>query len=184
MKMKPFVFFLATFSLLLLCQCKKEPETIIVNLPDDIEFGETIVYLNGEITEDYQPDFQLDTVYDLINYVFIDSTKANVFTLIAFDWLPIKEGNFQLHEERIPYIKALTSISQIVDEDLPGYEYQLIDADEGYINIEQLDTAKMEVRGRFRAKFKRTSKNGNDDLGLPENLQFDGVFYDKLRLRW
>lgn len=175
----------SAFALLSFLACEKEnPATIKVELPDDIEFGKSVIYLNGEVVETYKPDFQLDTIYQLMNYVFLDTTKANISTLFAFDWLPINEGNFQLHEERIPYIKALTSISQTVNEDLPGYEYQLVDADEGFLNIEYLDTAKMEAKGRFRVKFKRTSQNGNDDLGLPEYLQFDGAFYDKVRLRW
>jgi hypothetical protein len=169
----------------LACEKEKNPTTIAVDLPDNVEFGKSVVYLNGEITEVYKPDFQLDTIYHLVNYIFIDSTsKANVITLFGFDWLPINEGNFILHTERELYIGAKTIFSQTVSEDLSGYDYELIDANEGFLNIEYLDTAKMEVKGRFRVKYKRTSKNGNGDLGLPEYLQFDGAFYDKLRLRW
>jgi hypothetical protein len=182
----PLPIWAAVLCLFCLLSCQKEsPPTIEVNLPDNVEFGKSVVYLNGEITEIYKPDFQLDTIYHLLNYIFIDSTsRPNVVTLFGFDWLPIDEGDFKLHTQRELYIGAKTIFSQIVNEDLDGYEYELIDADEGFLNIEYLDTAKMEVKGRFRVKYKRESKNGNGDLGLPEYLQFDGAFYDKLRLRW
>ncbi|MBX2891368.1 MAG: hypothetical protein KF734_10600 [Saprospiraceae bacterium] len=175
----------AALCLLSLLACEKEsPTTITVDLPDSVEFGKSVVYLNGELTEVYKPDFQLDTIYHLMNYIFIDSTISDVITVWGFAWLPIKEGNFELHTERLLYVKALVQFSQIVDGDLDGYDYELIDANEGFLNIEHLDTVKMEVKGRFRVKFKRTTKNGNGDLGLPEFLQFDGAFYDKVRLRW
>jgi hypothetical protein len=67
---------------------------------------------------------------------------------------------------------------QIINEDVIGYEYKLIDEEEGFFNIENLDTIKHEVKGRFRATFCRTSKNGNKDLGLPKILLFQGIFYD------
>ncbi len=168
-----------TFFLVLFLQCQKDPPA--VNLPDDVALGESVIYLNGEIADGYEPDFRRDTIYHLLSFPFVKK-EGNITTVFGFDWLPINEGNFKLHTERILYIKAKTLFSQSIDEDTDGYDYKLIDADEGYFNIENLDTIKMEVKGRFKVKFKRTSKNGNGDLGLPKNLQYEGVFYENYRL--
>jgi hypothetical protein len=170
---------LSAFLCILFLQCQKDPPA--VNLPDDVALGESVIYLNGEIADGYEPDFRRDTIYHLLSFPFV-KTETNIVTVFGFDWLPIEKGNFQLHSERILYIKALALFSQVVNEDLAGYEYELTDADEGYFNIEYLDTIKMEVKGRFKVKFKRTSKNGNGDLGLPKNLQYEGVFYENYRL--
>lgn len=161
--------------------CKKDPPEAI--LPDDVEFGKSIIFLNGEEV-DYLPDFKNDTFNHLMNYPFVQTkdqgTTKNVFT---FDWLPLSTGNFQLTTDNIPRVKAVTSFGQIIDVDTEGYKYKLVDEEEGFLNIESLDTIKMEVKGRFKAKFCRTSKNGQKDLGLPEILLFQGVFYDKYQFK-
>ncbi len=166
------LFFLLSATFLLL-KCHKD--TIEVDLPSEVELGETVVYFNGELTDMYKPDFRTDTIYEILSFGFVNNT-GDIINSFGFYWLPIAEGNFQLTTERIPQVKAISFFSQTIDEDLDGYDYKLIDAEEGFFNIEHLDTVKREVKGRFRAKFKRTSKNGNKNLGLPKFIQVDGVF--------
>lgn len=175
-----YIHFLMFFvAICLASSCDKDeldpPEAV---LPDEVAFGESEIYLNGELKEGYIPGFLYIKVYQTMNYGFSESPRLLLSNTVGFSWLPLEPGNFALHTERIPFIKAKTSFSQIIDEDLEGYSYELIDADEGFFNVESLDTVKLEVKGRFKAKFKRTSKNGNGDLGLPKVLLFQGVFYE------
>ena len=156
--------------------CEKDPKEAI--LPDDVEFGESVVYLNGEV-EDYLPDFQYDSTIHVMSYGFEQTRNQGQLTnLFGFGLLPLSTGDFQITSENKLFEKARASFHQTVSEDLDGYEYKLVDASEGFLNIEYLDTVNMEVKGRFKAKFCRTSKNGNKDLGLPKSIVFQGVFYE------
>lgn len=156
--------------------CEKDPTEVM--LPDDVEFDETVVYLNGEI-EDCLPFLEYDTVNRVMNYVFAQSrNQGQLINSLGFGRLPYSIGEFELTTKNILYEKARVSFHQTVGEDLEGYEYKLVDADEGFYNVEYLDTINLEVKGRFKAKFCRTSKNGNKGLGLPKNLVFQGVFYE------
>jgi hypothetical protein len=172
------VIFLSLGLIAFLSSCHKECEA---DLPNEVKLGKSVIYLNG-CKEDYEPEFMVIKFYNHINFAFAEQ-HDDIVNLLAFDWLPIQAGDFQLHTERIQYIKALTSFGQTVDYDLFGYEYELENPEEGFFNIEALDTVKQEVSGRFKAKFKRTTKNGYDDLGLPENLTFEGVFNEKYEVR-
>jgi hypothetical protein len=154
--------------------CCKDGEA---DLPKEVKLGNSVVYLNG-CKVDYEPYFVLIEVYQTLNLGFV-KTHKDIFNALGFSYLPIQTGDFELHTERILYIKALTNFGQTVDEDLVGYEYELENPEEGFFNIEGLDTLKQEVKGRFRAQFRRTSKNGYKDLGLPETLLFQGVFNEK-----
>ena len=159
--------------------CDKDPKE--VDLPFEVDMGKSIVYLNGKEV-DYEPHIFLHKVYNHMNFPFVQK-KGDILNQVAFSWLPVKTGDFALHTERVQYVKALTSFSQIVDEDIEGYEYELESPDEGFFNIEGLDTVKLEVKGRFKAKFRRTSKNGHGNLGLPEVLLFQGIFNEKYEKR-
>ncbi len=162
--------------LLAIAGCEKDPPEAM--LPDEVELGESVVYLNGKEV-DYLPFLEFDTVNKVMNYVFAQSrNQGQLINSLGFGRLPYNTGEFELTTENILYVKARTSFHQTVDEDVEGYEYELTDADEGFINVEYLDTVKMEVKGRFKAKFCRTSKNGNKDLGLPKNIVLQGVFYE------
>jgi hypothetical protein len=166
--------------IIFLLGCSKDGE---VDLPEDVKLGKSVVYLNG-CKKDYEPDFKVITIYGHMNFAFVEYHKdKDIENLLAFGWLPVQTGDFDLHEERIPLIKALTSFLQTVDEDLIGYEYELVYPEEGFFNIEALDTVKQEVKGRFRAEFRRTTKNGYKNLGLPENLLFQGVFNEKYEVK-
>jgi len=172
-------FLLIIGAIMLAISCDKgelnPPEAV---LPDEVALGESEIYLNGELKEGYQHDFKYIEVYQTMNYGFIERPQALLVNIFGFSWLPLEAGDFALHTEPIPFIKAKTSFSQVVDEDLEGYSYELMDADEGFFHVEYLDTVNQEVKGRFKAKFKRTSKNGNGDLGLPKVLLFQGVFHE------
>ncbi len=158
--------------------CHKDGEA---DLPDEVKLGKSVVYLNGS-KKDYEPDFMVSKVNNIFNYAFVHQ-HDDIVNLLGFGWLPIQPGDFELHTEYIPLIKALTSFNQTVDEDLNGYEYELENPEEGYFNVEALDTVKLEVKGRFRVQFRRTTKNGYKNLGLPETLLFQGVFNEKYKVR-
>lgn len=155
--------------------CHKDPTP--VDLPEEVNLGESVVYSNGEVAN-YQAFFRFRKVHGIMTYVFGDSIAliANIF---GFDFIPLMTGNFNLKSSgsSIDRRAALTSFSQTVSEDLDGYSYKFVDPDEGFFNVESLDTVQQIVKGRFLAKFKRTSKNGNKDLGLPKCMLLQGVFH-------
>ncbi len=156
--------------------CKKEPVEAV--LPNEVKLGASIVYLNS-IEVDYIPDFQYDSINRVMSYGFVQTrNQGQIENLFGFGLLPYKTGEFELTDENIVYVKARASFGQTIGDDSEGYEYKLIDADEGFFHVEYLDTVNLEVKGRFKAKFCRTSKNGNRDLDLPKNLLFQGVFYE------
>lgn len=64
-------------------------------------------------------------------------------------------------------------------EDLKGYSYELIDEENGFFNIETLDLNNKIISGRFQVNFRRTSKNGNSNLGLPKKIAFQGIFHEQ-----
>ena len=177
MKKLPTLVFLSFSTLFLLSAlgCQKDPPEAI--LPTEVELGASVVYLNGE-----EINFITEILYDSINrvmsYGFGESlNQGQLVNSLGFGRLPYSTGEFSLTTENILFKKARTSFHQTVSEDLDGYEYKLIDADEGFFNVEYLDTINLEVKGRFKAKFKRTAKNGVDG-GLSKYLTFQGVFYE------
>jgi hypothetical protein len=179
--MKKLLFFsFVLLASLTVVSCKKDPPEAL--LPDDVTLGESVVYLNGK-EADYVPAFNHDTINFLLNFGFIESkNQGQLVNSFSFSWLPLQEGEYELTTKRVPRVNALTDFSQTVGEDLEGYEYKLMDADDGFFNIEYLDTINMEVKGRFKAKFCRTKKNGTDGE-LPKNVVFQGLFYEKYTFR-
>lgn len=175
------LLWISALMILFMLSCKKDPKEAI--LPEQVGFGESVVYLNGELA-DYLPTFNHDTINYLLNLSFVESkNQGQLVNALNFDWLPLREGEYKLITKREPRVNALTSFSQTISEDLDGYEYKLMDADDGFFHIEYLDTINMEVKGRFKAKFCRTKKNGTKDGDLPKNMVFQGVFYDKYTFR-
>ncbi len=166
------IFFFAALTALLV-SCNR--------LPDKVDFGESVVLLNGKKVS-YEPSFLLIRVHQLMSFGFVKS-KKDIVNVLGFVWLPISTGDFGLLTNDSLYIGAQTAFNQTVDEDLVGYEYELVDQEDGFFNIETLDTVKQEVSGHFRAAFRRTTKNGYDDLGLPENLLFEGTFNEKYEVK-
>lgn len=163
-------------SLAAFTSCEKDPPEAM--LPEEVKLGESVVYLNGDI-DDYLPDFQYDSTIHVMSYGFEQSrNQGQLANLFGFGLLPLATGNFKITSENKLFEQARASFHQTVSEDLDGYEYKLVDASEGFFNVEYLDTINMEVKGRFKAKFCRTSKNGNKDLGLPKHIVFQGVFYE------
>jgi hypothetical protein len=175
--MKNLFFFVQLSILCLSVGCQKDPKEAI--LPNEVVFGASVVYLNGEEAA-YLPSFRFDTFNRVMNYTFVESkNQALDIALVGFGLLPFSLGEFDISADGELYKKAQTVFVQVLSGDLEGYSYKLVDADEGFIHVEHLDSIQQEVRGRFRAKFKRTSKNGNEDLGLPKIIVFQGVFNEK-----
>ncbi|MDX1912184.1 MAG: hypothetical protein SFV22_11885 [Saprospiraceae bacterium] len=175
------------FSLLLLAAgCSKEPEIIEAVLPETVELGKSETYVNGVRDEAYIADFRIDTFHKLLNFPYgkVRTGKYLEYLIMGFSWAPIQVGNFSLSgDQRTPGNYVDAGFTHLIAQDLLGYSYELIEQDNGFFSIESLDTVKMEVSGRFKVKFERTSKNGNPDFDLPRVMLFQGVFHEKYRIQ-
>lgn len=150
----------------------------IDNLPSEVNLSASVTYLNGEVAA-YTQEFLFDTLNRVMTYGFVETVPSkSIENLVGFGFVPYETGSFELTSDYPPNEKVSASFSQTYDEDLDGYEYELIDAEDGFLEIESLDTVKMEVKGRFLARFKRTKRNFKFNLGLPKYLIFQGVFYE------
>ena len=163
--------------MLFFTQCHKYPDAI---LPESVELGQSVIFMNAEKTEVFKPRIKKSGVFDHINFQFAefrnDSLTQNTF---SFLWIPVRTGEYALTTDNSgPKGNALCSFGQRIDDDLPGYEYKLVDAHDGYFHLETLDTVNQIVSGRFRAKFKRTDRNGNRNMGLDKHIIFEGVFHE------
>ncbi len=167
------LFFVANF----LSSCDKESDPTEIVLSTEINLGESRVYMNGELQPGYKHDFSYTGIIKEMRYRFNEIPQPWIYNSVAFVWLPLKEGRFPISSEGKLFEIANTGFSQIYDGDLPGYRYELIEPEHGYIEIELLDTVRQEVKGHFQAKFRRTTKNGQKDLGLPKVILMQGVFY-------
>ncbi|MBN8685187.1 MAG: hypothetical protein J0L99_21255 [Chitinophagales bacterium] len=168
---------LAAFLMLLFTQCHKYPDAI---LPESVELGQSVIFMNAEKTEVFKPKIERLKTHPVINFQFAeyrnDSLIQNTF---SFLWIPIRVGEYALTTDKSgPKGEALCSFGQRIDDDLPAYEYKLVDAQDGYFHLETLDTVNQIVSGRFRAKFKRTDRNGNRNMGLDKHIIFEGVFHE------
>lgn len=163
-----------------LAACQKEENPPEAVLPDDVALGESEIYMNGQRVN-YKPFIHHLTYAGVVNYAFYDSLGFIVNTL-GFSWVAPMAEEFALQEELVMNeAKTRAYFSQTVSEDLKGYSYKLEDPEEGFLLVEAIDTVGLVVKGRFKAKFRRTSKNGNkEDLGLPKVLLMQGVFHEKL----
>lgn len=173
--MRNITFLFIYASLLFISSCQKEP---FVELPETIELGETIVFLNGE-EFNHTIEFQYISAYDAMYYSFLESIE-NQKRGLGFGVVPDTMGNFTLYEGGDPVLGkgSYTSFSHTINEDLEGYTYKLVNAENGFLEVTSLDTVAHTVAGRFKAEFKRTKKNGNGNLDLPKRLFFEGVFHE------
>ncbi len=167
--------------------CEKDDEEFPmgVQLPESVEFGKSEIYRNGELL-DYERRFfhwKETSVHKHFTYSFFLQQEIDLWHSLVFTWLPADTGFFKVGNPGVMHEIASTGFSQVVDEDLWGYSYELLDKEDGFIHITHLDTLEMTVKGNFEVKFVRTSKNGNrQDLGLPKYLYFQGVFYENYRI--
>lgn len=173
--------------LFLAAGCSKEPEIIEAVLPETVELGKSETYVNGVRDEAYHPYFRIDTFHKLLNFPYgkVRTGKYREDLIMGFNWVPIQLGNYSLRgsEQATSGNFAKTTFAHLIAQDLLGYSYELIEQENGFFSIESLDTVKMEVSGRFKAKFERTSKNGNPDFDLPKVMLFQGIFHEKYRIQ-
>ncbi|HMQ48258.1 MAG TPA: hypothetical protein PKA00_14935 [Saprospiraceae bacterium] len=158
--------------------CEK-PESPDIDLPSSIEFGNSVLFLNGENETGFVPSFFIDTIND--QFLFHFSKEENsVLNSFGFSLLPVQEGSYILHEERTLHLGAKASFSQLIAEDIAGWEYSLDNPEDRFFEIKTLDFLQERVLIRFRVKFKLDSKNGvsNSTSGLPQNIKLEGVFYE------
>lgn len=173
--MKKYLVFLPFAFALIFLSCKDK-------LPSSVGLGETEVHLNG-CEDDYKPYFRYFRANGFLNLGFTYQ-KGNTINVLGFSWLSLSTNKYKLHAERVVREDAaFATFDNIVEGDLDGYIYELINPSEGYCHIENLDTLSQTVKGRFRAEFKRTNKNGWKDLDLPEILLFEGVFNEHYQVR-
>jgi hypothetical protein len=146
-----------------------------VKFPDNIQLGESEVYLNGEKV-DYTPIIFFDSINNQLQAGFRFKPDFSVSNTLAFDFLPLKNGEYILHEDRVLFKGAKTSFTQIVNSEFDGWEFKLVQADKGTFNITSLDSLNLTIEGYFKAYFEVTNKNGFSDTKLPEKIKFEGKF--------
>lgn len=157
--------------------CEKENNPIEIELPTQINFGESKIYMNGLLKPGFTTEIFYTTSVDDIGFLFGEDVNHRLAHGVGFGWMPLKEARYPIGKPAVFHEVATASFSQSLEEDLPAYEYELIEPENGYFEIEQLDTIKQEVKGHFKAKFRRTTKNGHKDLGLPKIILMQGIFY-------
>ncbi|MBN8681532.1 MAG: hypothetical protein J0L99_02725 [Chitinophagales bacterium] len=168
---------LAAFLMLLFTQCHKYPDAI---LPESVELGQSVIFMNAEKTEVFKPRIRRLRLSDFLDFQFAEYRNDSLIqNTVSFYWIPLQISEYALTANNSgPTGDALCSFGQRIDDDLPAYEYKLVDAQDGYFHLETLDTVNQIVSGRFRAKFKRTDRNGNRNMGLDKHIIFEGVFHE------
>jgi hypothetical protein len=170
--------------LIVLVGCKKDP---VVNLPNQVDLGQSVVYLNGDLFDSEPILYQ--TKLNKLFYCVFDQKINNddvgeLINRLGFSLLPLKVGTYNTTTDRAEGVAAFTSFGQSFAEDLTGYNYKLEDPEDGYFTITSIDTMEQIVTGKFRAEFCRTSKNGiKEDLKMPKHLVFEGIFHEKYEVR-
>lgn len=159
-----------------------------VDIDDTVALGESLVYLNGEESNLTTPFISYSTIHNIINYAFgnVEDFLPNEGRSVGFSFASLERKNFFLCKNRDDCEGGVeTSFSHIVGSDLRGFTYQLVNKEEGYFEVTQLDTIQRTVQGRFKVQFKRTTKNGNGDIikDLPKRLTFEGVFHEEYEVR-
>lgn len=173
--MKHLIFIISLIVFCNMISCTK-PDTPDINLPVSVELGQSQFYINGEL-KDYDHLFIYDTINKQMGFVFRhDDISKNSKTQLSFSFLPYSEGKYILHRERILYKGAFTGFNQLIAEDLKGWSFELDRPEDGYFEIIKIDKLNKTVLIKFKAMFKVSSKNGNGDTGLPENIKFEGIF--------
>gem|GEM_PF-1371597 len=147
-----------------------------LDLPNNLELGQSEVYLNNSL-EEYPPLIFEDTINDQLQAIFRFTPDFSVSNSLSFSFLPVSEGNYILHREAILYKGALTLFTQTVNSESAGWQYEAVMFDEGYFNIIELDTINQTIKGEFKAFFEVTEKNGFRDTKLPEKMKFQGIFH-------
>jgi len=125
--------------------------------------------MNGEAV-DYFPRIISYKSVGIIRYDFIQGKGifTNFFGVLSA--VSLKPGEFG---------KDL-GFNQFRHIDHGNQSYDLVEPDKARFTVHAIDTVTKEVRGSFRAKFKR--KNGviiTGDAYLPENILFEGKFNTK-----
>ncbi|MDF1695315.1 MAG: hypothetical protein P1U56_05760 [Saprospiraceae bacterium] len=166
-------FFICLFTLLIGLGCR-DSEEFNVDFPAQVELGQSIVSLNGRPYA-VETAFFHDTINEQLIFTFRQGDQSLVNDL-GFSFLPVAEGNYIVHEERTLYLGAFASFRQTINFENDGWVYELIDPDDGYFNIHQLNTLNCQVAGDFSVQFKVAEKNGFGNADLPEKITFQSVF--------
>jgi len=148
-----------------------------IDLQQEVSLGESKMYLNGELVN-YQPRFLEDIINHQLILVFEEETNQNVINKLGFSALSVAAGNYKLHTERQLFIGAKSSFGQIVGFEFDGWDYEIYKQEEGFLNITEIDTTNLILKGNFKAFFELKNKNGFEDTGLPDKIKFEGIFHE------
>ena len=177
--MKNILIILSVLSAFTILSCS--PDTIeipITELPESVEMGTYTLYLNGGVMDDYEFRTYHDTVNNQMGFVFIKrSSDQSYRNILNFTFLPLKNGNYIIHRTRELYLGAYSTFGQLNFE-ASGWEYELLDPENGFFEISSIDKEEQIIQGKFRVWFKLKDKHGFRDTGLPETILFEGVFHE------
>lgn len=169
--------------ILTLVSCKKNEE-FNSDLPDRVELNEAVIFLNGEMNEEYSSiNVYNREVYNIMAYGFANlHPEIAGVTAFSFDRCPRSVGRFALTNDEDAAVTDETvcsaGMSQTVDEDLGGQEFELHEDSDNYLEITELDYENEIAGGHFKVKFKRTSNGGSSfsNVKLPKWVTFEGIF--------
>ena len=176
--MKNIMYIIITAAIFTISACEKGDMPMEVTLPDEVPFGTTEVYLNGTLMPSYQNTFEYWSGSKTMVFGFLERPSSRYSNSFGFGWLPLREGKYPIGKPGVLYEVATTGFSQIFHQEDDGDEYTLIGPENGYFHITYLDTINKEVKGHFKAIFKRTKKNYIRSGDLPMILLYQGIFYD------
>lgn len=176
--MKNFIIILSVLLTFSIISCSPDSiEIPITELPESVEIGTSILYLNGEMA-DYDFRTYHDTVNNQIGFVFMKEFPNQDYTnKLQFVFLPLKNGDYIIHRTRELYLGAFSTFGQSRYE-ARGWEYELLDPEDGFFEISSIDKEEQIVQGKFRSRYKLKDKNGFRDTGLPETILFEGIFHE------
>lgn len=170
--------YLILLSIVFLSVLSCTPETIeITELPESVEMGTSMLYLNGKLVN-YDFRTYHDTINNQMGFVFIKrSSDQSYRNILNFTFLPLENGNYIIHRTRELYLGAFSSFGQINFE-ASGWEYELLDPEDGFFEISSIDKEDQIVQGKFRVWFKLKDKHGFRNTGLPKQILFEGIFHE------
>jgi len=148
-----------------------------IDLSLTVDFGDSQVFMNGE-PSDFEVQFFHDTINQQLLLDFVSFPTSSIENSLEFAYLPVSTGAYNVHEERVLYKGALTSFYQTINSESDGWRYRLINAEDGYFNIQKLDTVSQTIQGNFKVQFEVDEKNNFDGPKLPQNIKFEGSYYD------
>lgn len=164
------IFCLAVLAVFSFSNCNKHEDFgdgRAENLPDSVELGQSLVYVNGEDIV-AKSNFKGSTSMDYMFCVFTH-TDDGVEDELYFTIDTLTEG-----DQKARFDFGQFKLNETLIED-----FDQIEIGSAFLKITSIDPLKKTVQGRFEAKFKKTfSKKVTNKKRYPDELLIQGVFHE------